>query len=127
MPVVFTPECVFMAKSSKSVLSRIKLNLAKLCEVDSTQEQDMELIKWHSKYVAEIMDLCRIELVQVDGMTMCEPAAPADGTQDQVNKLNMFMVQFSRPEGHETTTETLELLTNIQEAALSGLPQTANF
>ena len=35
MPAVFDPECIFMARSSKNVLTRLKHNLAKLCDVES--------------------------------------------------------------------------------------------
>lgn len=34
MPSVFSPECLMMARSSKSILSRVKGNLCKLCETD---------------------------------------------------------------------------------------------
>ena len=34
MPTVMNPECLFMARTSKNVLQRVKLNLAKLCDVD---------------------------------------------------------------------------------------------
>ena len=34
MPAVFNPECLMMSRSSKSILSRVKANLGKLCETD---------------------------------------------------------------------------------------------
>ena len=54
-----------MARSTKSVLSRVKANLAKLCEVDqmASNGHSIELITWRDKYCAEIMDICSIEIV----------------------------------------------------------------
>ena len=34
MPTVLNPECVFMAKTSKNLVQRVKTNLTKVCEVD---------------------------------------------------------------------------------------------
>lgn len=72
MPVVFNPACVFMARSSKNVLSRVKVNLSKLFEVDqvSRNGQQVELIKWKDKFCAEIMDICTVEIVQIADMTL---------------------------------------------------------
>lgn len=55
-----------MARTSKNVLQRVKLNLAKLCDMEGqpgNQDHHMELLKWKSKYKAEIMDLCTVEIV----------------------------------------------------------------
>ena len=67
MPAVFNPECIFMAKNSKNLLQRVKNNLTKICDVDQVgpNGQPIELLKWKTKYQAEIMDLCFIEIVQV--------------------------------------------------------------
>ena len=72
MPPCFNPDCLFTAKSSKSVLQRIKINLAKLCDVDNN---NMQLLKWTSKFSAEIMDLCQVEIVQIDGMSIQDTAS----------------------------------------------------
>ena len=74
LPPVFNPDCLFTAKTSKSLLSRIKHNLSKLCEVDSTTSAAVELLKWTGKFSAEIMDLCKIELVQIEGLFVNEGA-----------------------------------------------------
>lgn len=34
MPTVMNPECVFMSKTSKNLMQRVKINLTKVCEVD---------------------------------------------------------------------------------------------
>ena len=34
MPTVANPETLFMAKNSKNLLQRVKMNLRKICEVD---------------------------------------------------------------------------------------------
>ena len=68
MPTVTNPDTLFMAKNSKNLLQRVKLNLRKICEVDQVgpDGQRIELLKWKSKYLAEIMDICLIEIVQID-------------------------------------------------------------
>ena len=63
MPLIFNPEYLFTARSSKNILTRIKCNLAKLCDVDNLFRPEVELLNWKSKFSAEIMDLCRIEIV----------------------------------------------------------------
>lgn len=60
MPAVFDPDCLFTAKSSKSILQRIKINLTKLCDVENSK---MQMLKWTGKYSAEIMDLCKVEVL----------------------------------------------------------------
>lgn len=120
-----------MAKTSKSVLSRIKHNLAKLCEADST-DQVVEVIRWKNKYCAEIMDLCTVEILQIEGVSITEPAAPPTDLRstDQEparNKLNMYLIKFTRPVKYTdpsplASLETLDLFNSIQSAALTGLP-----
>ena len=57
------PECMFTAKMSKNLLARIKLNLIKMCEVDDVSSNVMDLLKWKSKFVAQVCKLCQIEIV----------------------------------------------------------------
>jgi len=68
------------------------------------------------------MDLCLIEIVQVEKNKREEAQSMiAD------KPLNMYMVIFKRPEDHEDTNETIELFNNLFHAALTGLTQiTAN-
>ena len=118
MPSVFNPECLMMARSSKSILSRVKANLGKLCETDQIQPngQSIELITWKSKYCAEIMDLCSIEIVQLDGMTSEDSSAPPTSSNTAHGasiKLNMYLILFSRPQEHKSTPETIELFNSI--------------
>ena len=83
MPAVLNPETLIMAKAPTRLLQHVKINLAKLCDVDQMNPSGnaIELIKWRSKYKAEIMDLCSIEIVQIEGMRMTEniskPVSPA--------------------------------------------------
>ena len=60
MPSILNPEMLFTAKSSKILLTKIKANLSELCDINN---MNMSLIKWSGKFVADIMDLCRVELV----------------------------------------------------------------
>lgn len=96
MPPMFNTECLFAAKTSKSILSRVQLNLTKLCGVDSLTSQGMELLKWTGKFQAEVMDLCRIEIVQIEGLSITEPAAPPTGSRPSLEtvqaKLNLYLV-----------------------------------
>ena len=43
------------------------MNLRRVCEIDQVgpDGQRIELLKWKSKYHAEIMDICLIEIVQI--------------------------------------------------------------
>ena len=120
---MFDPDCLFTAKSSKSLLTRIKSNLAKLCEANGNA---VEVLKWTSKFCAEVMDLCKVEMVQIEGMSICEtaaslpsePASPSDNTiTDQMkglsNKLNTYLILFSRPKGTQYNAELLELFSRI--------------
>ena len=72
MPLAFSPDCVFMAKTSLTLLSRLQLNLKSLFGADGVKRP--ELINWRSKYAVEVLDSCLIELVQVEGMSMVEEA-----------------------------------------------------
>lgn len=60
-------------------------------------------------------------------MSLTDPAASPPMSDDQSNadarKLKMYLVQFSRPEGHKSTAEAIELFNNIQETTLVGLSQ----
>lgn len=46
-----------------------------------------------------------------------------DQSNADARKLKMYLVQFSRPEGHKSTAEAIELFNNIQETTLVGLSQ----
>ena len=79
--------------------------------------------------MAEIMDLCLIEIVQVEGMTLPIDQKPltSNSTDEMppptVQKLNMYMVLFKRPDNHDDTLETIDLFNNIYQATLAGLTQ----
>lgn len=79
MPTALNPECIFMAKTSKNLLARIKLNLLKLCELDKLSiatatptNHSNDLLKWKSKYHAEVLELCSIEIAQIEGINVTE-------------------------------------------------------
>ena len=62
----FDVGCIFAAPSSRLIVAKIKANLSKLCDVTEAPE----LLKWVDKFTVEIMDLCRIEVVQLQGMAV---------------------------------------------------------
>ena len=68
MPLVFSPDCVFIAKTPKTLLKTLKIILTRLYEDDGIRRP--ELVNWRSKYVIEVLDAasCSIELVQIEGM-----------------------------------------------------------
>ena len=79
------------------------------------------------------MDLCTVEILQIEGVSITEPAAPptdprATDLEPARNKLNMYLIKFSRPENNRNndlappSLETLDLFNSIQSAALMGLP-----
>ena len=86
--------------------------------------QPIELLKWKSKFIAEIMDLCLVEIVQIEGMTLPYDEQPINNTDEApspIQKLNMYIVLFKRPDNHEDTMESIELFNNIYQATLAGL------
>ena len=128
MPTSFNPACVFMAHSSKAVLSRVKANLSKLLESDQLQPRGhaVELIQWKNKFCAEVLEVCTVEVVQIAEMTLSEPAAPptlSNAETESQSKLNMYMVLFGRPAGLEKTEAMLSLFNSVQQVALAGLNQ----
>ena len=73
------------------------------------------------------MDLCSVELVQVEGMSMTEAAASPpttneDNSTNVLSRLNMYMLIFTRPGHCERTVETNELFNSICDTAMIGLP-----
>ena len=55
-------------------------------------------------------------------MTLTEEAAsPAEFSDTEPRKLNMYMVLFSRVEGSETTAESISVYNSICKGALAGL------
>ena len=118
----------------------MNLNLSQLCEVDNTSQVDRvkqsDLLKWKTKFTADVMDLCSVELVQIEGISMTEEAAPPTEQEGEIinpvqtiysSRLNMYMLMFTRPKLHEKTYETDELFKCICQTTLIGLPQTAQF
>ena len=65
------------------------------------------MIAWKSNYCAEVLNVCQVEIVQVDGMSMIKSNfSNSMTTQGNTNndssanhrKLNMYMVLFHRAE-----------------------------
>ena len=139
MPTVFSPDYVFMAKSSKALLSRMKINLSKICQVQNQTSlinriQRSDQLKWKTNYAVDVMDLCSIELVQVQGMFMTEEAAPPSDKKmlksdfENGNRLTMYMLIFKMTtKHHERTNQINDMFNNICKTAISGLPQEAQF
>ena len=74
------------------------------------------MLKWRTKFAVDVMELCSVELVQIEGMSMTEAAAPPTDLDGEVNnrsRLNMYMLMFTRPKRHERTVETSELYHSI--------------
>lgn len=63
------------------------------------------------------MDLCTIEIVQIEGIAAEEastPPTPANSAAAQLSiKLNMYLILFSKPKDHKSTPETIELFNSI--------------
>ena len=84
LPSILDPDQLIPAKSSKQIIAKIKTNLADLISINNLNEG---LIKWNGKFTVEIMDLARIELVQVEGISLAFKQSLVNARQSQSTTL----------------------------------------
>ena len=84
LPNILDPDLLIPAKSSKQIIAKIKTNLADLISINNLNEG---LIKWNGKFTVEIMDLARIELVQVEGISLAFKQSLVNARQSQSTTL----------------------------------------
>ena len=61
MPNVFNSEFIFADRHSRQIITDIRKNINTLCDIE--RNINLRFIKWPSKFIAEIKDICRLELV----------------------------------------------------------------
>ena len=116
MPNVFNPEFLFAYRNWKSIMNKIRENLSGLC--DSERKVNIKLIKWSSKFTAEIKDVCRLELVQISGINISNSTPSTDAEWGQKN---LYTVLFTTTGNFDNSTEAFDLYNKICRHSVQGI------
>ena len=82
MPATLNPECLFMATSHDALLKRMKANLNQISNISPKKN----MLQWKTMFKAEVLNLCSVELVQIEEVSTPGPHC----------NLHMYMIQFNR-------------------------------
>ena len=82
MPLTLNPDCLFMAPSHDALLKRLKANLNQISNISPKKK----MLEWKTMFKAEVINLCSVELVQIEEVSM--PGSECN--------LHMYMILFNR-------------------------------
>ena len=118
MPNVFNPEFLYAYPNWKSIMNKIKANLEAICDTD--KKVSIRLVRWHSKFIAEIKDLCRIELVQISGVNLKNDTSTNNQFVDYGQK-NLYTVLFSNVGSFDNSQKAFNRYNRVCKHAVRGI------
>ena len=118
MPTSFNPEFLFTGINSKSIMNKIKGNLDSISDPD--KRPSIRVVRWRSKFVAEVKDLCRIELVQISGIHLKGQGLGETQFVDYGQK-NMYMVLNTTIGAFDNAPQSFARYNRVCKFAVKGI------